>query len=72
MIKIPYEMVMIEVEKLYQKEFPDDADQEILDHCQYISDYIESCGWKLEDFTEKYIEENLKEFLSTTKIHDMN
>jgi hypothetical protein len=63
MIKVAYEIVAAEVDKLYQKEFPPGAHHAIEDHCEFIATFIESCGWKLEEYMAEYIHRGLKEFL---------
>jgi hypothetical protein len=68
MTKVPYEVLALEVDKLYQKQFPSSSDpdfalKEIEEHCEYIATFIESCGWNLEEYIQEYIHRGLKEFL---------
>ena len=62
-LKIVYELVAIEVEKLYAKTFPAGTpNTTIEDHCEYIADYIEACGWSAEGFMHEYMERSIKEY----------
>lgn len=64
MNKIQYELVALEVEKLYGKIFPPDApNKEVEDHCEYIAKYIESCGWDTDDYMSEYIRRAAQEYL---------
>ena len=50
-MKVDYNIMAIEVEKLYAKVFPPDTpEKEIADHCEYIAKYIEACGWSTDDY----------------------
>lgn len=62
-MKISYEIVATEVDKLYQKDFPDGAHKAIEEHCEFISVFIESCGWTVEEFVEEYVHRGLEEYL---------
>ena len=61
MIKLSYEQVLLEVEKLYQVKFNDDEVEAINKHCNFISTYIEACGWDVDEFMEQYIHRGLLE-----------
>lgn len=50
MLKVPYEVLAITVDKLYQKEFANTAIDSIEEHCLFIRAYIEACGWDVSDF----------------------
>lgn len=64
MNKVAYELVAIEVDKLYGKTFaPDAPHKEIEEHCEYIAKYIESCGWDTDDYMSEYISRAAKEYL---------
>lgn len=65
--KIPYEILAIQIDKLYQKEFPEGADRAIEDHCEYIATFIEASGWTLEDYMHEYITRGLEEFFGDPK-----
>ena len=59
MSKIAYEIVALEVEKLYSKTFNDSQEKEIAEHCEFIANFIESCGWDADDFL--YIDHHMNE-----------
>lgn len=49
-IKLPYEYVSKEVDKLYEKQFNIDNQLGIDKHCEFIADFINACGWTEENF----------------------
>lgn len=49
-MKIKYEVLAIEVEKLYLKKFNVDQIDEIEAHCNYIIEFIRSAGWTEEEY----------------------
>ena len=53
MVKIPYDIVVIQVEKLYTKEFDPSDDNGIAEHCEFIANFVESCGWSVEEYLER-------------------
>lgn len=48
MKRVPYETVALEVEKLYDFSITDDKG--IDERCLFIRQFIESCGWDIEDY----------------------
>ena len=56
-MKIPYEQIAIEVEKLYAQQIDIDDLQAVEEHCNYITQFIESCGWTVEEYTVKSLED---------------
>ena len=57
--RIPYEVMALEVEKLYQKDFPP-HDPAITAHCEFIAEFIRSCGWTEEEYWERWCREEDK------------
>lgn len=49
MKRVPYESVAIEIEKLYDFSITDE--KQIEERCLFIQNFIESCGWTIEDYT---------------------
>lgn len=47
--RIPYEIIALEVEKLYDFSITDE--KKIEERCVLIQEFIESCGWSIEDYT---------------------
>lgn len=64
MQKIPYPVLALQVEILYEKKFPEGNNQAIQDHCEYIAKFIESCGWSVEDYFDRWMKEQDDEPLS--------
>ena len=64
MQKIPYVVLALQVEKLYSKEFPEGNNQAIQEHCEYIAKFIESCGWTVENYFERWMKEQDEETIS--------
>lgn len=55
--KIPYAILALQVELLYQKKFPENNLKAIEDHCEYIAQYIESCGYSVAEYMELWMRE---------------
>lgn len=49
MKRLPYEAVTLEVEKLYDFSIVDE--KKIEERCILIQEFIESCGWSIEEYT---------------------
>lgn len=53
--KIPYEILSLEVEKLYAVEFPEGISNRVIeDHCNLISTLIEGCGWDVTEYLNRW------------------
>jgi len=47
-MKVPFQQVYLVVDKMYQVEL---TDEDAIDkHCENIVNYIENCGWDINDF----------------------
>lgn len=69
--KIPYNIMALEVEKLYQKDFPP-HDPAIAAHCEYIAEFIRSCGWTEEEYWDRWVKENPIQGLDRPNTSAMN
>jgi hypothetical protein len=56
-MKIPYEILAVEVERLYSIEFPDGADKQIEEHCEKIAALITGAGWDEEEYINRWFSE---------------
>lgn len=71
MCRVPYEILAVEIEKLYAKEFPP-HDPAISNHCAFIAEFIRSCGWTEEEYWDRWVKENPIEGLDRPNISNMN
>jgi hypothetical protein len=55
--KIPYPILALQVEILYQKQFANNDLKAIEDHCQYIAEVIKAMGWSEEEYIERWMQE---------------
>lgn len=55
--RIPFCVVSLEVEKLYQRKFPVGNEKAITEHCEYISTFIEACGWQIDEYFDRWTAE---------------
>lgn len=62
-VKVPYEVMALEVEKLYRKEF-EPHDPAIPAHCEFIGQFIRSCGWTEVEYWERW-------YLEEEKVHPL-
>lgn len=53
-MKMSYEFVHLQVEKMYAKEFDEKDTTSIEEHCEKIAAFIVSCGWTEEEYIERY------------------
>lgn len=56
-VKIPYAILALNIERLYQKDFREDQLAEIQDHCELIAIFIGACGWQVEEYFERWMRE---------------
>jgi hypothetical protein len=49
-IKLPYDYVSREVDKLYEKDFDSQDTEAISKHCDFIREFINACGWTEEEY----------------------
>lgn len=49
-MKLSYEYVSKEVDKLYEKEFDLNESKTIDAHCEFIVSFINACGWTEEEY----------------------
>lgn len=52
MVKISYEILALNVEKLFQSGINLIDPEEINQHFQNIRNFIEACGWTIDDYTD--------------------
>lgn len=60
-LKVPYEVLALEVDKLYPPYYVLKPGETIDQHIMDIHSFIESCGWTTEEFLEEYIHRALNE-----------
>ena len=60
-LKIPYEVLALEVDKLYPPHYVLKPGETIEQHLMDIEAFIESCGWTTEEYLETYIHRSLDE-----------
>jgi len=59
-MRIPYEILVIAVDKLYDKVFPVGTSNEVISkYCEFISDTIVASGWTIDDFSYEYVNRGL-------------
>lgn len=49
--KIPYAIVELEVVKLYERGYHLTETDDIVKHFDFITAFIQSCGWTTDDYT---------------------
>lgn len=55
MIKLPYDYITKEVDKLYDREIDPNDLEAVSRQCEFIQTFIESCGWTTEDYIDVMI-----------------
>jgi hypothetical protein len=55
MIKIAYEILNDQVNKLYPPHYELKANETLDEHLRFIEIFIESCGWGLQEYLDEYI-----------------
>lgn len=50
MARVSFEVLNVEVSKLYEKRFHPSEVNAINKHCEYIGEFIRACGWTEEEF----------------------
>jgi len=69
--RVPYEVMAYQVEILYQKEFPP-HDPAITQHCEFIAEFIRSCGWTEEEYWDRWVKENPIEEIDPPDMSKLN
>jgi len=52
-MRIPFALVELQLQKLY--DFSIVNENEIVDRCELITEFVEACGWTIEDYTKTLI-----------------
>lgn len=58
--RIQFEILNIEVDKLYAKKIDSTNNKALEEHCEFIAIFIESCGWSTDDYMRRVFEFDLK------------
>jgi len=58
-LKVPYEVLAPEVDKLYPPHYELKPGETIEEHLSYIESFIQACGWTPEEYIEEYIHRSL-------------
>lgn len=66
-LKVPYEIMAVEVDKLYPPHYVLKQGETIEQHLMDIETFIESCGWTTEEYLSEYIHRGLKELFPDPK-----
>lgn len=53
MNRIPFEIMTIEVDKLYDKWFAEEDENALSKHIDFIRVFINSCGWSEEEYCRR-------------------
>ena len=53
MLKIQFEIVFLEVERMRVHSMNLKSDLEIENHCKFVANYIQCCGWEENEFWEE-------------------
>lgn len=61
-MKIAYEIMALEVDKMYPPHYELKSGETIEQHLMDIEAFIEACGWTTEEYLERYVETGLQEF----------
>ena len=60
--KMQFELLEHQIGQLLEVDFCDTDNRSIQNHCKYIAEYIESCGWTEEDYHREFVKRGLAEF----------
>lgn len=66
-LKVQYEILALEVDKLYPPYYVLKPGETIEQHLMDIEGFIESCGWTTEEYLEEYIHRSVDEFFPDPK-----
>lgn len=66
-LKVPYEILALEVDKLYPPHYKLKPGETIEQHLMDIEAFIESCGWTTEEYLEEYIHRGLDKYFPDPK-----
>ena len=63
MFRIPYEILSINVDKLYPPHYTLKDGETIEQHLMDIEAFIEACGWTVPEYIKEYIHQGVKDLL---------
>lgn len=55
MNKVPYEIIAVEVDKLYPPIYVLKPNETLDEHLDFIETFITSCGWDMDEFLKEYL-----------------
>lgn len=67
MVKIKYEILAIEIDKLYPPHYILKDGETIEQHLAYIDAFIESTGWTSEEYIDEYIHRGFADIIPDTR-----
>lgn len=56
--KIPYAVVELQVLRLYERGYHLTSTDDIVNHFDFITAFINSCGWSVDDYTAELMQWN--------------
>ena len=63
MSKVAYEVMSLEVDKMYPPHYILKDGETIEQHLMDIETFIEACGWTTEEYLEEYIHRGVKDYV---------
>ena len=54
MARVQYEVLALEVDKLYPPYYNLKPGETAEEHCEYIAEFIRACGWTEEEYINEY------------------
>jgi hypothetical protein len=66
-LRVPYEIMAVEVDKLYPPYYVLKPGETIEQHLMDIETFIESCGWTTEEYLSEYIHRFVEELFPNPK-----
>jgi hypothetical protein len=67
-MKTSFHILEPQVNKLYEKEFDSNDIESINNHCESIAQFIESCGWNVEDYIRAMFRDELLNFCNESVV----
>lgn len=58
-MKIAYEILALEIDKLYPPHYTLKPGETAEKHCEFIAEFIRACGWTESEYIDEYIHRGL-------------
>jgi hypothetical protein len=68
-VKVSYDALALMVDKLYPPHYQLKSNETAEEHCAYIAEVINSCGWTEESYIDEYVRRGTQELYPNDRLN---